>query len=66
MVNNSSRAGTVFFGKDSVTVGPYEKFRLDSVPSYWTKNLQLVRGITRSRGSGGSAVSISGGEASNG
>jgi hypothetical protein len=48
-VNSSNRAGTVFFGTDSVVVGPHEKLKLSSTPSYWTKNIQLVKGLSRSR-----------------
>jgi hypothetical protein len=51
-VNNSNKAGTVFFGEEAVAVGPYGKLELDSMPSYWTKNIQLVRVTASSLGAG--------------
>jgi hypothetical protein len=73
-VNNSSTAGTVFFGEESVVVGPYAKLELTSVPSYWTRNIQLVKGLVRNRkankptdkpsegaGSGGSGEGVNNG-----
>jgi hypothetical protein len=55
-VNNSSKAGTVFFGKEAKTVGPHGKVSLTSKPTYWTSNIKLVKSIARSRhsSSGGS------------
>jgi hypothetical protein len=55
-VNNSNKAGTVFFGKESVTVDPYGKLELTEMPSYWTKNIQLVKGTVHSRGAKSSAA----------
>jgi hypothetical protein len=51
-VNTSNKAGTVFFGVDSVTVGPHEKLELEDTPTYWTKNIQLVKRISRDRSPG--------------
>jgi hypothetical protein len=50
-VNNSSKAGTVFFGKDTQTVGPHGKATLQAKPTFWTSNIQLVKSITRDRSS---------------
>jgi hypothetical protein len=48
-VNTSNTAGTVFFGKDSVTVGPHGKLEISAAPSFWTKNIQLVKGTSHIR-----------------
>jgi hypothetical protein len=51
-VNTSNSPGSVFIGADSVAVGPHEKLELQETPSYWTKNIQLVKRLSRKRGPG--------------
>jgi hypothetical protein len=48
-INTSGTAGTVFLGEGPVVVGPHEKLELATVPSYWTRNIQLVKGLTSRR-----------------
>lgn len=65
-VNNSNKAGKVFFGNELKVVEPYGKLELASMPTFWTKNIQLVKGTTRSRGAkkdgkSGASASASGG-----
>jgi hypothetical protein len=65
-VNTSNKVGTVFFGADAQTVGPHEKLPLQSKPSFWTSNIQLVKSITRSRASSMSSSSAEASEVGNG
>jgi hypothetical protein len=48
-VNNSDKTGKVYFGEEVKVVGPRGKIEISTMPSFWTKNIQLVKGITRSR-----------------
>jgi hypothetical protein len=61
-VNNSGKAGTVFFGVETQTVGPHGKVSLQSKPTFWTSNIALVKSIVRSRSSAGehSGASVGG------
>jgi hypothetical protein len=48
-VNISSKDGTVFFGEEARAVGPHGRLPLESKPTFWTSNIQLVKSITRQR-----------------